>query len=172
LKAALADFFGDLPLPPVILIEWTAPNANEVEFVVCGARAPAARFAGPLAFGTRPGAEAPTRFSHIAFVEAGQPLIFTAGFFGGEGDSARQQWQDIYAQLGRALFDAGSGFRYLAKATYQFTDVAARDALGAIRDVYYDPARPPAASGVIVRGVGRPDCTATLVIIAVPLPKP
>jgi enamine deaminase RidA (YjgF/YER057c/UK114 family) len=171
LKTALADFFGETPIPPVVLIEWTATGANEIEFVVGGAKAHAARFTGPLAFGTRPGAEAPTRFSHVAFVEAGQPLIFTAGLYGRARDSVRQQLQDIYAQLGRILFDAGTGFRFLAKATYHNTDNEGRKLLGEIRDVYYDPARPPAASGVVVHGVGLPGCTATLDMIAVPLPK-
>lgn len=171
LKAALSEFFGDLPMPPVVLIEWAGTNANEIEFIVCGNGADSSRFVGPLAFSTRPGAEAPTRFSHIGFIEAGQSLIFTAGFFGHAGESPRQQLQDIFAQLGRTLFDAGSGFRYIAKATYYFTDVEARDVLGDIRDVFYDPARPPAASGVMVRGVGSPGCSTTLDVIAVPLPK-
>src|SRR5688572_8046256 len=171
-RAELADYSGDVPPPPVALIEWTSVDANEIEFVLAGAKAEASRFSGPLAFATRPGATAPTRFSHVAFVEAGQPLIFTTGIYGHPGNPVRQQLQDIFAQLGRVLFDAGSGFRYLAKATYHNTDAPGRAALGEIRDVFFDPVRPPAASGVVVRGAGRPGCSATLDMIAVPLPKP
>ena len=172
LQAELAAFFGELPIPPVVLIEWTTMDANEIEFVLTGASADPKRFSGPLAFATRPGAPASTRFSHVAFVEAGQPLIFIAGLYGRPGDPVKLQLQDIFGQLGRVLFDAGSGFRYLAKATYHNTDAPGRTALGEIRDVFFDPARPPAASGVVVRGVGRAGCSATLDMIAVPLPKP
>ncbi|MSU48424.1 MAG: RidA family protein [Opitutus sp.] len=171
IKEALAEFFGPLPVPPMVIVEWSTANGNEIEFVVAGEKADPKRFVGPLAFGTRPGAEAPTRFSHIAFVEAGQPLIFTAGLYGRPGEPARQQLQDIYAQLGRILFDAGSGFRHLAKATYQNADSEAQRILGEIRDVFYDPARPPAASGVLVHGVGNPGRIATLDMIAVPISK-
>jgi len=172
LQTELARFFGPKPVPPVVLIEWTASGQAEIEFVLAGAKADPARFSGPLEFATRPGAPAPTRFSHIAFVEAAQPLIFFAGLYGRAGDPARQQLRDIYAQLGGLLFDNGSGFRYLVKATYHNTDSAGRAALGAIRDVYYDPARPAAASGVVVAGTGRAGHRATLEIIAVPLPRP
>src|SRR5690606_15896419 len=142
-----------------------------IEFILTGVNAAPQQFAGPVAFGTRPGAEAPTRFSHVAFVEAGQPLIFTAGLYGSAGTPVRQQLQDIYAQLGRLLFDTGSGFRYLVKATYQNTDATGRSLLGEIRDVYYDPTRPPAASGVMEQGVGRTGHGATLDMIATTLPK-
>lgn len=172
LKAELAVFFGAAPIPPVVLVEWSSVNGAEIEFVLVGARVDAGRFSGPLAFGTRPGTEAPTRFSHVAFVEAGQPLIFTAGLYGEAGAPVRQQMQEIYAQLGRLLFDAGSGFRYLVKAAYQNADSEGRTILGEIRDVYYDPARPPAASGVLVHGAGWAGRSATLEMIAVPLPRP
>lgn len=172
LEEELAAFFGDRPVPPVVMIEWPAGGTTEIEFILSGAMAKPERFAGPLAFDTRPGAKASTRFSHVAFVEAGQPLIFITGLYGRAGEPVRAQLQDIFAQLGRILFDAGSGFRYLAKATYHNVDGEGRRALGEIRDVYFDPARPPAASGVVVHGVGKPGCTATLDMIAVPLPKP
>jgi len=171
LKAELAAFFRTAPIPPVVLVEWPSANGVEIEFVLAGANADAARFSGPLAFATRPGAEASTRFSHVAFVEAGQPLIFTAGLYGAAGSPVRQQLQDIYAQLGRLLFDAGSGFRYLVKATYQNTNAEGRTLLGEIRDVYYDPARPPSASGVLVHGAGWSGRSATLEMIAVPIPR-
>jgi hypothetical protein len=160
-----------LPIPPVVLVEGSSVDANEIEFVLAGARAEASQFSGPLAFGTRPGAAAPTRFSHVAFVEAGQPLIFITGLYGRAGAPVRDQLQDMFAQLGRVLFDADSGFRFLAKATYHNTDAAGRTALAEIRDVYFDPERPPAASGVVVRGIGRENCSATLDMIAVPRPK-
>ncbi|MGH7957405.1 MAG: RidA family protein [Opitutaceae bacterium] len=170
-KAELAAFFGSAPIAPVVLVEWPTANGVEIEFVFAGAKADAARFSAPLAFATRPGAEASTRFSHVAFVDAGQPLIFTAGLYGAAGSPVRQQWQDIYAQLGRLLFDAGSGFRYLVKATYQNANAEGRTVLGEIRDVYYDPARPPAASGVLVHGAGWSGRSATLDMIAVPVPR-
>ena len=171
LRAELSAFFGDSPIPPVVLIEWTRVDGNEIEFILDGKNALADRFNGPLAFGTRPGVPAPTRFSHVAFVEAGQPLIFITGLYGSPQGDVRNQLQDIFAELGRILFRAGSGFRYLAKATYHNTDLPGRTALGEIRDVYFDPARPPSASGVVVHGVGYPGATATLDMIAVPLPK-
>ncbi|MGH8020689.1 MAG: RidA family protein [Opitutaceae bacterium] len=171
LNAELVGFFGDHPVPPTIVIGWTSVNDSEIEFVLGGANADDSRFSGPVSFGTRPGQEAPTRFSHVAFVEAGQPLIFISGLFGDRGELVREQTQDMFARLGRILFDTGSGFGYLVKGTYYNIDREGRAALGDIRHVFFDPERPPAASGVVVHGVGREGHAATLDMIAVPLPE-
>jgi enamine deaminase RidA (YjgF/YER057c/UK114 family) len=74
----------------------------------------------------------------------------------------------IFERIGSTLFDAGSSYRHLAKATYYLVDPPARAALGEIRDVYYDPTRPPAASALEVTSLGHPGRAALIDLIAVP----
>jgi hypothetical protein len=60
------------------------------------------------------------------------------------------------------------------KATYFLSHPKAREALGEIRGVLYDPTRPPAASAIDVKSIGRPKRLVALDMIAVPakLPPP
>ena len=74
----------------------------------------------------------------------------------------------IFERLGSVLFEAGSSYRHLAKATYYLADPKALALLGEIRGVYFDPARPPAASALRVGGLGHPGRAAQLDMIAVP----
>jgi enamine deaminase RidA (YjgF/YER057c/UK114 family) len=66
------------------------------------------------------------------------------------------------------LFEAGSSFRHLVKATYYLADANGRQSLGDIRPTYYDPTRPPAASALNVTSLGRPGSLVMLDMIAVP----
>ena len=58
------------------------------------------------------------------------------------------------------------------KGTYYSTTGESRKLHGEIRAVYFDPARPPASSGMMTKGVGRPDRTTTIDMIAIPIPRP
>jgi enamine deaminase RidA (YjgF/YER057c/UK114 family) len=53
------------------------------------------------------------------------------------------------------------------KATYYVSDADASAALNRLRPRYYDPKRPPAASKAQVAGVGVPDRTVVVDLIAV-----
>jgi enamine deaminase RidA (YjgF/YER057c/UK114 family) len=168
-RAEIARSFPAGPVPPIVLIEWQSDLATEIELVVAdpAAAAESARGEG-LTFAPLAGLSPSPLFSRVAIVSAGAPLIFLGGIDGGPSGSAREQWQHVFAQLAGALLDSGSSFRHLAKATYFLADPDARKSLGEIRGVYYDPTRPPAASALDVKSIGRPGRRVALDLIAVP----
>ena len=58
--------------------------------------------------------------------------------------------------------------RHLVKATYYVSDDDAARWIDRLRPRVYDPLRPPAASKIMVHGVGMPQRTMTMDMIAVP----
>ncbi len=162
--------FGSGPVPPLVLVEWTTGSPSEIELV-----AAAPKLTRPIeeaaAYVSLPGMSTSPFFARVTTVAAGSPLIFVAGLDGGDTGTAREQWKRAYDQLGGALFDSGSSFRHMVKATYYLFDEKARDQLGAIRSVFYDPTRPPAASALDVTKMARPGRKVMVDIIAVPTGK-
>jgi enamine deaminase RidA (YjgF/YER057c/UK114 family) len=69
--------------------------------------------------------------------------------------------------LQQVLAAAGSDMSHLAKATYYVSEDNAAHALDKVRPEFLDPSRPPAASKVMVHGVGQPGRTVTMDMIAV-----
>ena len=61
--------------------------------------------------------------------------------------------------------------RHLVKATYYVSDDDAARWIDRLRPRVYDPSRPPAASKIMVHGVGMPQRTMTVDMIAVPVTK-
>ena len=166
-RAEVAKSFSGGPVPPLVLVEWRSELATEIE-LVASARTLMHGSGEALAFPALPGLAASPRFSRVVTVAAGMPLIFIAGLDGGEGGAPREQWKRIFEQLGGVLFEAGGSFRQLVKATYYLADPAGTAPLGEIRGVYFDPARPPAASAVSVQATGRGQRSLVLDMIAVP----
>ncbi len=167
----IAARFAGGSVPPIVWVEWTQNQPAEIELVASGRTLTPAP-AEALSFPDFPGRSRSARYSHAAVVAAGTPLIFLDGLLPPSDVAPRDQWKPVFAQLGTTLFEAGSGFRYLVKATYYTSDAEARRVLNDIRAVYYDPARPPAASAIGVRHVGREGAAVNLDLIAVPLPGP
>ena len=99
---------------------------------------------------------------------ASPETIYVSGLFGKPGLAAKEETEELFAQLGQILKAGGSDLRHLAKATYYVATDEASSQLNALRPNYYDPQRPPAASKAMVRGVGLPGRTTTLDMIAVP----
>lgn len=170
-QQAIAARFASGAVPPVVWVEWTQPLHVEIEMVASAVALRAQPTEG-LTFPAIPGRPSTGRYSHVAVVAAGTPLIFLGGLSPAEGLAPRAQWRDVFATLGGTLFDAGSSFRQLVKATYYTSDPEARRVLNEIRPVYYDPQRPPSASAISVRGVAQPGRAVHLDLIAVPLPAP
>lgn len=125
-----ASFEGKAP--PTVLIEWVSDLYAEIEIVV-SARALGKGPEGPISHAWLPWLAASPRYCHVAHVSAGTPLIFVAGIDGGETGDARTQMKTIFAQLGSTLFEAGSSYRHLAKATYYLGGSASRTVLNDIR---------------------------------------
>ena len=74
---------------------------------------------------------------------------------------------EMFQSLDKILKNTGSDFDHLAKAAYYVSDDAAGNKLNDIRAEFFNPLRPPAASKAKVRGVGVPDKTITVDMIAV-----
>jgi enamine deaminase RidA (YjgF/YER057c/UK114 family) len=159
--------FAEGKAPPIVTMEWQSDLFAEIELVIATGAQPATA-GGPLNYAWLPWLPKSPRYSSMCQVAAGTPLIFIGGLRGDDGDS-REQMKTAYARLGSTLFEAGTGFRSLVKATYYLGDAKARTALGDIRDVYYDPARPPAASALNMASLGRAPSTVMIDLIAVPL---
>ena len=164
----VAASFDGAPVPPVVLMEWVSDLYTEIEIVV-SARSLPTPAPEPITYGWFPWLVKSPRYCHIGFVTAGTPLIFIGAIDGGEAGDARAQMKVIFERLGSVLFEAGSSYRNLAKATYYLADPQTRALLGDIRGVYFDPTRPPAASALGVNGLGRAGRAAMVDIVAVPV---
>jgi enamine deaminase RidA (YjgF/YER057c/UK114 family) len=171
-RAAIEAGFAGGRLPAIVMMEWVATLPAEIELVVAGRGLKTPPGEG-VTFVTLPGKPSSPRFSHVAIVSAGTPLIVLGGIDAGPGEQAyREQWKRIFERLGGTLFEAGSSFRHLVKATYFLEETPERGLLNEIRAVYYDPTRPPAASAVGVKSVGQPGRSFHIDLIAVPRPVP
>jgi len=162
--------FKDGGAPPVVLAEWSHPRLTEIELIAAAKAPPADAVAGKtISYLPLPWLKPASRFSYVTYVAAGTPLIFLGAVSGNAADAPREQMKTLFERQGSMLFEAGSSYRNLAKATYYLADPAAHAVLSDIRGVYFDPARPPAASAVPVgSGLGRPGRAAVVDMIAVP----
>lgn len=166
-RAEIEKSYAGAPMPALVLSEWLANSPTEIE-LIASAPGLAAKGTEPAEFLSLPGMTTSPYFCRIATVAAGSSLIFVGGIDGGEVGAPREQWQRVFEKLAGVLQDTGSSFRHMIKATYFLADPGAREFLGEIRNVYYDPARPPAASAVDVQSIGVPKRAVGLDMIAVP----
>jgi enamine deaminase RidA (YjgF/YER057c/UK114 family) len=167
----IAASFEGKPAPPVVLMEWTSDLFTEIELVASAKSLPAPA-GDSISFTFLPWIPRSPRYCHVTHVAAGTPLIFVGEVSGLDSDEPRAQMKTIFERLGSTLFEAGTSYRNLAKATYYLADAKAHAVLGDIRGVYFDPARPPAASAIRVgSGLGRVGRAATVDMIAVPVGK-
>ena len=166
-RREVAASFDGAPPPPLVLIEWQSELFAEIE-LIAAAPGLAAKAGETVAHSWLPWLTASPRYCNVAHVPAGVPLIFVGAIDGGPGDD-RAQMKAIFERLGSVLFESGSSFRHLAKATYYLGGVPSRTLLGEIRGVYFDPTRPPAASALQVAAFARPGRTAVIEMIAVPV---
>ncbi len=93
-----------------------------------------------------------------------------SGLYGESADPVRQV-DEMFAALQRQLDQTGSDIRHLVKATYYVADPAADERINTIRPTIYDPAHPPAASKLVVRGTGRTGKGSTFDMIATTSPR-
>ena len=166
-RREIAASFEGKPAPPIVLMEWVSGLFAEIE-VVASARSLSLASREPITYMWLAWLTPSPRYCHVTHIAGGTPLIFLGAIDGGDTSDARAQMKTIFERLGSTLFDAGSSYRHMAKATYYLADARARTLLGEIRDVYYDPARPPAASALEVKAFGYPGRAAMLDIVAVP----
>jgi enamine deaminase RidA (YjgF/YER057c/UK114 family) len=166
-RRAIVDFFGGIA-PPTVFVEWISPAPNppiEIELIAAG-KAAATNQTESVVFLTPAGTTSTKVFSRVAQVNHGK-LIYISGLFGMNSREPAGEVREIFESLDKILKRTGSDFEHLVKATYYVSDDAAGNKLNDIRPEFFNPIRPPAASKAKIRGVGVPDKTVTVDMIAV-----
>ena len=160
----LKEFFPGQMTPPVVFVEWSAAPQAEIELI---AQLPLTdKPAEDLEFYNPPDTRPLPIFSRVALVRS-QRQIFIAGLFAREAGNGEAQAGDVFAQLKTILDQTGSDLRHLVKASYYVCDPDAGRGYDIARPKILDPKRPPAASLIMVHGVGKSGRTLTLDMIAV-----
>jgi enamine deaminase RidA (YjgF/YER057c/UK114 family) len=164
----IAASFDGGPVPPTVLVEWVSTLPVEIE-LVAAARALPTPAGDRVAYLPLPWLTSSPRYSRVCHVGAGVPLIFVGAINGDGVAGSRDQMKAIFERIGSALFECGSSYRNLIKATYYLGDATARNTLGDIRGVYFDPTRAPAASALESKSLGRPGRAAQIDLVAFPV---
>jgi enamine deaminase RidA (YjgF/YER057c/UK114 family) len=158
------SFFPDQLAPPVVFVEWLASLPVEIEMIA--QLPPSDGPAEPVAYFDPPEFRPSNTFSRVALMRAGRQ-IFIAGLYAKQPSRGQPQADLIFAQLGEILEQTGSDMRHLVKATYYVSDDDAARWIDRTRPQVFDPLRPPAASKLMVHGVGHSGRTMTVDMIAV-----
>lgn len=158
-------FFPDQITPPVVFVEWLAAVPVEIEMI---AQYPvASRPAKDVEYFTPPEVRPSNTFSKVAILHADRQ-IYVSGIYAREPSRGEPQGVFVFEQLKEVLARAGSDLRHLVKGTYYVSDDDAARWVDRLRPRYYDPTCPPAASKLMVHGVGMAQRTMTIDMIAVP----
>jgi enamine deaminase RidA (YjgF/YER057c/UK114 family) len=97
--------------------------------------------------------------------------IFISGLYSSKPTRGQPQADDLFGQLKEILAKHGSDMRHLVRATYFTSDDDAARWIDKTRFIVFDETRPPAASKLMVHGVGLPGRSMTVDIIAVETEK-
>lgn len=151
--------------PPVVFVEWIASAPIEIEMIV-QRRLARDSAAEPVQYYNPPSVKPSPTFSRVALVQTNRQ-IYISGLTSRDAGNGEQQTRDVFQQLQAILATTDSDLRHLVKATYYVSDDDASDMLNQLRPDYYDPHRPPAASKVMVHGVGQPNRSLMMDMIAV-----
>ncbi len=163
----IEKFFPDQPTPPVVFVEWLAAVPIEIEMI---AQLPLSGKANEtVEFFTPPEVRPSNTFSRVALVRTDRQ-IYISGQYAKVPSRGEPQAKHVFEQLQTILTKTGSDMRHLAKATYYVSDDDAARWVDRTRPLVYDPDRPPAASKLMVHGVGMEGRTMTVDMIAVAAP--
>ncbi len=158
-------FFPGQSTPPVVFVEWLASVPVEIEMI---AQYPVpGKPAEDVVFFTPPEVRPSNTFSKVALLETDRQIYFS-GLYASVPSRGEPQAVDVFGQLQNILTKTGSDVHHLVKATYYVSDDDAARWVDRLRPRVYDPARPPAASKVMVHAVGESQRTMTVDMIAVP----
>jgi len=151
IEEEIASLFRGKNVPPIISTEWLIdPGRVEIEII---SSAPSEGYSQETGSHYAPTwmTQAPT-YSRLVDIKSGG-LLFTSGLYGNTGEVEEAEY--IFRTLTDLLDKAGSDYDNLVKATYYPSTDSGRESLVNIRKNYYNPEKPPAASLIMVRGVGR-----------------
>lgn len=161
---AVQKFFPNQVTPPVVFVEWLASVPIEIEMV---AQWPmAGEGSAGVAYFTPPEVRPSHTFSRVALVGTDRQ-IFISGQYARVPSRGEPQAKHVFDQLQEILAQVGSDMRHLVKATYYVSDDDAARWVDRTRPTVFDPDRPPAASKLMVHGVGMEGRTMTIDMIAV-----
>ncbi len=165
---AIDGFFPEERKPPVSLVEWFSTLPIEIEMIVAmPADESAARPAETVVYKTPTDMKASPVFSRVAIAE-GSERIYVAGITAKEPNNFDERIRSVFDQLKAIVGEAGGDMQHLVKATYYVSDDAISGDFGKIRQEYFNPQRPPAASKATVKSVGVPNRIMVIDMIAVP----
>jgi len=164
-KKAIEEAFGEHPVPPIVIVEWTSSLPTEIEMIA--ATPNRAETTETVTFFTPEGDKPSPVFSRVARVHADQ-VIFVSGIPTASNETAFEETKRVFARLHDVTTSAGSDLRHLAKATYYVSDDQFSKQLNEVRPHVYDPERPPAASKVEVSSTGNGASKMVMDFIAVP----
>jgi enamine deaminase RidA (YjgF/YER057c/UK114 family) len=160
----LKKSFPDQLTPPVVFVEWIAAAPVEIELI---AQLPLTdKPVQGVQYYNPPDVRPLGTFSRVALVRS-ERQVYTSGLFARAAGRGEEQARDLFAQLQDILDQTGSDLRHLAKATYYVCDEDAGRGFDRVRPQFFDPQRPPAASKVMVHGVGQSGRTLTMDMVAV-----
>ncbi|MCA9432497.1 MAG: RidA family protein [Candidatus Omnitrophica bacterium] len=168
-RSLMVECFEGSSAPPIVLVEWSSSLPIEIELIATakGKEIRRGTWGEPLEFITPPGMTPSPVYSKLVYVEEPETILLS-GLYGESATDASTQIHRIFESMKEFLSEAGSDLRHLVKATYYVSNDETSSQLNQIRPDYYDPARPPAASKAMVRGVGREGTGIAIDMIAVP----
>ncbi len=161
----LQKFFHGQRVPPVVFVEWLAAVPVEIEMIA--QLPPSDKGAEGVTYYTPPEVRPSNTFSKVALLR-GDRQIFLSGLYAKQPSRGEPQAVDLFDRLQDVLKKSGSDMRHLVKASYYVSDDDAARWIDRLRPRVFDPLRPPAASKVMVHGVGMTQRTMTVDMIAVP----
>jgi enamine deaminase RidA (YjgF/YER057c/UK114 family) len=157
-------FFPGQLAPPVVFVEWLAAVPVEIEMI---AQLPlSGKSTGGVEYFDPPEFRPSNVFSRVALMRA-KRQIYISGLYARKPSRGELQAELLFGQLQEVLTRTGSDMRHLVKATYYVSDDDAARWVDRTRPKVFDPTRPPAASKVMVFGVGRAGRTMTVDMIAI-----
>lgn len=163
-RREVQTFFPGQIAPPLVFVEWLASVPVEIEMI---AQFPLSGTpARPVEYFTPPDVRPSPVFSKVALLQTDR-AIYLSGIYARQPSRGEPQALYVFGQLEETLAKVGSDMRHLVKGTYYVSDDDAARWVDRTRPRYYDPACPPAASKVMVHGVGQSQRTMTIDMIAV-----
>jgi enamine deaminase RidA (YjgF/YER057c/UK114 family) len=164
----IGAFFGDIPVPPRSVVEWTSDLPIEIELVVSAAGRPALADGPAVEVRTPPGMTAAPVFSRVTIARHPVSIYIGSVSPSDPGATPETQLRSMFRNLKGVLDLTGSDWMHLVKATYYVSDAELNRWHNEVRPDYFSPRRPPAASKAMVAGTGRPGHGISMDFIAVP----
>lgn len=157
-------FFPDQLTPPIVFVEWLAKLPVEIEMIA--QLSPSDKPAEPVVYFDPPEFRPDSTFSRVALMRADRQ-IYLSGLYASKPSRGEEQANLLFGHLADILKKTGSDMRHLVRATYYVSDDDAARWIDKTRPKIFDPVRPPAASKLMVHGVGLAGRTMTVDMIAV-----